>query len=77
MTSQDQNDSGTDGPAVTGAAPADVAATCERLQRELDTLMGEQDEREATRSLDSAVASIRQVEQQNVSAVQLVALAGD
>lgn len=56
------------------ALDADLAATCERLQQELDALMGEQDGEEAARSLDGAVSSLKRVQQQNVSSVQLVAL---
>ncbi|WP_410670073.1 hypothetical protein [Amycolatopsis sp. cmx-4-68] len=45
-----------------------------RLQQELDELMGGQDENSAVESLDNAVASLKEVEQRNVSSVQLVAL---
>jgi hypothetical protein len=60
------------------AAPdqADLAATCAQLQGELDALLGGQDAEKAVDSLDTAVASLKEVEYRNVSSVQLVALAG-
>jgi len=54
---------------------AELAETCERLQQTLDAMLGMQDAQEAVGSLDSAVASLKEVEHRNVSSVQLVALA--
>lgn len=53
---------------------ADLAAACARLQGELDALLAAGDAEDAVTSLDSAVASLREVEQRNVSSIQLVAL---
>lgn len=53
---------------------AELAATCARLQGELDALLGGQDAEKAVDSLDTAVASLKEVEHRNVSSVQLVAL---
>nr|AGZ94393.1 hypothetical protein [Streptomyces sp. 31A4] len=53
----------------------DLAAVCAELQGELDALMQESGTATAARSLDTAVASLKEVEQRNVSSVQLVALA--
>ncbi|WBB78448.1 hypothetical protein O7606_19770 [Micromonospora sp. WMMD882] len=58
-------------PAVDGAALAD---SCAQLQGELDALLLGQDTQRAVDSLDNAVASLKEVEQRNVSSVQLVAL---
>lgn len=55
---------------------ADLAAACTQLQGELDALLANGDAEEAVASLDSAVASLREAEQRNVSSVQLVALDG-
>lgn len=60
---------------LSAAAQADLAATCAQLQGELDALLGGQDAQKAVHSLDNAVASLKEVEQRNVSSVQLVALA--
>ena len=53
---------------------ADLAAACARLQGELDALLADGDAEDAVASLSSAVASLREAEQRNVSSVQLVAL---
>ncbi|MDN3260520.1 hypothetical protein QWJ26_11980 [Streptomyces sp. CSDS2] len=53
---------------------ADLAEVCAELQGELDALIGAADSNAAARSLDTAVASLKEVEQRNVSSVQLVAL---
>jgi len=53
---------------------AELAATCAQLQSELDALLGSQDAEKAVDSLDTAVASLKEVEHRNVSSVQLVAL---
>ncbi|MFJ4677367.1 MULTISPECIES: hypothetical protein [unclassified Kitasatospora] len=53
---------------------ADLDAVCAELQGELDALMGGAGTDAAARSLDTAVASLKEVEQRNVSSVQLVAL---
>lgn len=55
---------------------ADLAAACAQLQGELDALLGGSDAEDAVASLESAVASLREAEQRNVSSVQLVALDG-
>ncbi|WP_433664305.1 hypothetical protein ACQPW1_20545 [Nocardia sp. CA-128927] len=55
-------------------APEDLATACARLQGELDAMLGKRDADEAVGSLDHAVASLKGVEQRNVSSVQLVAL---
>ena len=54
---------------------ADLAAVCAELQGELDAMIGASGSETAARSLDTAVASLKEVEQRNVSSVQLVALA--
>ena len=54
---------------------ADVADACARLQDELESLIGGLDSQNAAQSLDSAIASLKDVERENVSTVQLVALA--
>jgi hypothetical protein len=54
---------------------AELAEACERLQQTLDAMLGTQEAEEAVGSLDSAVASLKEVEHHNVSSVQLVALA--
>lgn len=67
----------TTGPAPATAEEARTAAlaeTVERLQRELDALMDEQEGEDAGRSLEGAVASFRELQRRNVSSVQLVAL---
>jgi hypothetical protein len=63
-------------PAASGDAATDpqLQDACDALQRELDMLLGGEDAEKAARSLDNAVASLREVEQRNVSTVQLVAL---
>lgn len=58
------------------AADTDLAAACAQLQGELDALLEGHDTEAAVASLDTAIASTREVEQHNVSSVQLVALAG-
>ena len=55
---------------------ADLAAVCAQLQGELDALLADGDTADTVTSLDSAVASLRETEQRNVSSIQLVALAG-
>lgn len=55
---------------------ADLAAACAQLQGQLDALLADGDAEDAVASLDSAVASLREAEQRNVSSVQLVALDG-
>ncbi|MFE3581723.1 TauD/TfdA family dioxygenase [Streptomyces vinaceus] len=52
----------------------DLVAVCAELQGELDALIGGASGGAAARSLDTAVASLKEVEQRNVSSVQLVAL---
>jgi hypothetical protein len=61
---------------ATGAQdePAGLAAACDRLQDELEAALGEQEDEDAASSLENAISSLRDVEQRNVSAVQLVAL---
>jgi hypothetical protein len=63
---------------ITAAMPApdqaELAATCAQLQSELDALLSGQDAEKAVDSLDTAVASLKEVEHRNVSSVQLVAL---
>ncbi|HEU5268327.1 MAG TPA: hypothetical protein VFU36_00275 [Jatrophihabitans sp.] len=54
-----------------------VADAVARLQAELAALMTGEGSRSAAESLDNAVASLREVEQRNVTSVQLVALDGD
>ena len=63
-------------PAAPTAAATDAQLqdACDALQRELDMLLGGEDAGKAARSLDNAVASLREVEQRKVSTVQLVAL---
>lgn len=56
---------------------ADLAAVCAELQGELDSLISGSQDDAAAQSLDTAVASLKEVEQRNVSSVQLVALAAD
>ncbi|MFJ6798106.1 TauD/TfdA family dioxygenase [Streptomyces sp. NPDC091268] len=60
------------------AAPAegqdDLVAVCAELQGELDALIAGTGGGAAAQSLDTAVASLKEVEQRNVSSVQLVAL---
>jgi hypothetical protein len=51
-----------------------VPEACEQLQAELDALLVACDGDAAVQSLDTAVASMKEVEQRNVSSVQLVAL---
>jgi hypothetical protein len=53
---------------------ADLAAACAQLQGQLDALLADGDAEDAVASLDSAVASLREAEQRNVSSIQLVAL---
>lgn len=53
---------------------SDLAAVCERLQGELDTLLDQQATSAGAESLDTAMSSFREVEQKNVSSIQLVAL---
>ena len=53
---------------------AELADACAQLQNTLDAMLGTRDADEAVGSLDSAVASLREVEHRNVSSVQLVAL---
>ncbi|MBT2399357.1 TauD/TfdA family dioxygenase [Streptomyces sp. ISL-100] len=53
---------------------ADLVAVCAELQGELDALIGGTGSNAAAQSLDTAVASLKEVEQRNVSSVQLVAL---
>jgi hypothetical protein len=60
-------------PETTGA-PADVLDAVTHLQNELDALLGTRDTDAAVRSLDTAVASLKDVEHRNVASVQLVAL---
>jgi hypothetical protein len=55
-------------------APTDIVEACDLLQREMDALLGGSDGQSAVQSLDGAVASLKEVEQRNVSSVQLVAL---
>jgi hypothetical protein len=74
MTAPDQDTSAAPAQPST-ADQSDLAATCERLQRQLEALISQQDAEAAVESLDAAVASLKQVEHQNVSSVQLVALA--
>ncbi|KOX14627.1 hypothetical protein ACWD6L_02580 [Micromonospora profundi] len=63
-------------PETTPAADrAALADSCAQLQGELDALLQGQDGQKAVDSLDNAVASLKEVEQRNVSSVQLVALA--
>ncbi|KQV19524.1 MULTISPECIES: hypothetical protein [unclassified Kitasatospora] len=57
-----------------GGEQADLVAVCAELQGELDALIGGSGNA-AAQSLDTAVASLKEVEQRNVSSVQLVALA--
>ncbi|MGH3842168.1 MAG: hypothetical protein ACRDS0_12090 [Pseudonocardiaceae bacterium] len=59
---------------VPGPDQAELAGACEQLQSELDAMLGQQDAEKAIESLDTAVASLKEVEQRNVSSVQLVAL---
>jgi hypothetical protein len=54
---------------------ADLVAVCAELQGELDALMAGPGTNAAAQSLDTAVSSLKEVEQRNVSSVQLVALA--
>jgi hypothetical protein len=63
-------------PAVSDGVATDpqLQDACDALQRELDMLLGGEDAEKAARSLDNAVASLREVEHRNVSTVQLVAL---
>ena len=56
--------------------PGELAAACDRLQAQLDVMLGKRDAEQAVGSLDSAVASLKEVEHRNVSSVQLVALQG-
>jgi hypothetical protein len=56
--------------------PEELASACARLQGELDAMLGKRDAEEAVDSLDTAVASLKEVEHRNVSSVQLVALQG-
>ncbi|MFF8383050.1 hypothetical protein [Streptomyces kanasensis] len=56
------------------AEQADLAAVCAELQGELDALMAGPGTNAAAQSLDTAVSSLKEVEQRNVSSVQLVAL---
>jgi hypothetical protein len=63
--------SGTDSGA---AEQAEVAEACAQLQDELDSLIGGLDSEAAVQSLDTAIGSLKDVEHQNVSTVQLVAL---
>ncbi|MFD6425057.1 hypothetical protein [Streptomyces sp. NPDC060198] len=60
--------------AVDGGEQADLVAVCAELQGELDALIGGSGTNAAAQSLDTAVASLKEVEQRNVSSVQLVAL---
>ncbi|GAB3478843.1 hypothetical protein [Amycolatopsis cihanbeyliensis] len=55
---------------------AELAAACEQLQGELDEMLDSYAVDGAVDSLDTAVASFKEVEQRNVSSVQLVALDG-
>jgi hypothetical protein len=57
-----------------GAEQAEVAEACAQLQGELDALIGGLDSEAAVQSLDTAIGSLKDVEHQNVSTVQLVAL---
>jgi hypothetical protein len=59
---------------IAATPDAELQDACDALQRELDMLLGGEDAEKAVRSLDNAVASLREVEQRNVSTVQLVAL---
>jgi hypothetical protein len=52
----------------------DLADACARLQGQLDAMLGARDAEHAVGSLDTAVASLKEVEHRNVSSVQLVAL---
>ncbi|KOV63450.1 hypothetical protein [Streptomyces sp. MMG1121] len=71
--SSSENDPGA--PAAPQDESADLVAACAELQGELEALMGQSGPDAAARSLDTAVASLKEVEQRNVSSVQLVALA--
>ncbi|KUH38190.1 MULTISPECIES: hypothetical protein [Streptomyces] len=62
-------------PTGQAAEQADLAAVCAELQGELDALMAGPGTNAAAQSLDTAVSSLKEVEQRNVSSVQLVALA--
>jgi hypothetical protein len=53
---------------------ADVVDACAQLQEELESLIGGLDSQSAAQSLDTAIASLKDVERENVSTVQLVAL---
>jgi hypothetical protein len=64
-------------PQGTGEAEQDqLLAACDLLQQELDALLTAGDGDTAAASLDAAIGSFRRIEAQNVSSVQLVALAG-
>jgi hypothetical protein len=65
----------TDGTESGRPKRAEVADACAQLQEELESLIGGLDSEDAVRSLDSAIGSLKDVEQENVSTVQLVALA--
>ncbi|MEU2246313.1 hypothetical protein [Streptomyces sp. NPDC019224] len=63
-----------DKPAAEQDEQADLVEVCAELQGELDALIGASGGSAAAQSLDTAVASLKEVEQRNVSSVQLVAL---
>jgi len=60
--------------ADSGPDRADVVDACAQLQEELESLIGGLDSQSAAQSLDTAIASLKDVERENVSTVQLVAL---
>lgn len=62
---------GAQAPAFTAE---DIAIACDDLQRELDALLNGHDADKAVSSMGNAIVSIKEVEQRNVSTVQLVAL---
>ncbi|QFU91060.1 hypothetical protein [Amycolatopsis sp. YIM 10] len=61
---------------MTDQEDARLAAACEQLQGELDSMLDAQAAEGAVGSFDTAVASLKEVEHRNVSSVQLVALDG-